>query len=267
MRLASIPGVCHGLPKTQQGILEALHRYETANSDLDPHVRRMLGVCAMASYFGRKKLETALGKLPLSPFRDSAWRWWNILVSSGLEEHWEKFAELGQNDGLRAAAADLQKRIPRESYLLLLRRAGTNPYNSSRKPSGRYVWTKGGNWAYADTFTKLLVLKLHLPERRVWLRWQRKLGPEGARLLEKELMHSVNPDAVLRYQAVQQAISYVTWRLPQLLKTKRHCSPNHLAWFFQTVVLDTDEGHTVAIHPIKGYTRTAGLGGTTHRRF
>src|SRR5437899_2199342 len=130
MRLTNLPSTSRGLPRTIAGAREALRRYEHANSDLPVQQRRLLGLAACSRYFGRRILEEATGtRLPRAPFRDWSWRWWNVLVTTGLEEQWEEFAKLASKNGIRAAATYLRAKISSEQYLNFLRRAGTNPHN------------------------------------------------------------------------------------------------------------------------------------------
>lgn len=256
MRLASIRGITSGIPKTAAGVVQALRHYETINADLDPQTRRMLGLCALASYFGRRRMEEALGKLPSALWRDISWRWWNVLVVSGLADYWDGFAEVAQSSSLRDAAAYLRRATDEETYLQFLRRAGTNPYNSHRKSKQAHVWTKGGTWHVDNPFCKIIVLGLHL-ERPFVQPWQKIIGEETCRLLERELHHSINPDKLYRHECIAQAIQYVRWRLPQLLKRRQRIGPIRLAWFFQHLMPDKLT-HTIAPTKSGGYVKVHG---------
>ena len=240
MRLTDLPGISRGLSRTRHGALQALQRYEDANADLAAPVRRLLGLAALGRYFGRKILEDAMGcTLPKAPFRDWSWRWWNVLVASGLEEYWDQFAKHAQHGGVREAALFLRTCISETSYHLFLRRAGTNPHNDHRPKRNSVIWTKGGCWRVESPFTQILVLHRHLPHRPLNNLWQRALGHERIRLIERELMNSVKPDAIPRGDAIQQAISYVRWRIPNMMHHKhKRAAPHAAAWFFQTAVPD-----------------------------
>ena len=139
-------------------------------------------------------------------------------------------------------------------YQLFLRRCGVNPHNH-HSPLRDVVWTKGGCWWTASTFTQLLVLKRHLPPRRRVLRWQKRLSDEAVRLLESELMNLIDPDVMFSYEAKQLALEYVRRRLGQLQGwTKRRVSLAAVAWFFDHSIPDPGHQGTVAPHPQPGYT-------------
>lgn len=249
-RLTNLPGVCHGLPRTPDGCKEALRRYETANADLPQPTRRLLALAAVGPRFGRKNVEAATGgRTPNFPFRDFAWRWWNVLHLSGLEEHWDAFKDLAQTEGLRAAAAALRKAISPERYQTFLRRSGSNPHNHHRRHRGSLLWTKGGCWRRESPFTTLLVRKLHLPERPVAFNWHLRLGREGVRLIERELMRLIDPDKMLVHEAKQLALSYTATRMQELCGWKVRPGPKKLAWFFQWPI-PNKHGYLVEIaHP------------------
>ena len=239
MRLTNLPSTNHGCPRTVEGAREALRRYEEANSDLPTVQRRLLGLAACSRYFGRTILEQATGtRLPRAPFRDWSWRWWNVLVTTNLEEHWENFAKHAQKNGIRAAAAYLRTRLTSDQYLNFLRRAGTNPHNDHRPKLNSLIWTKGGCWRKESPFTKLLVLHKHLPQRELRTRWHHKLGHDGVRRLERELMNLINPDVEFRGDAIKRAIEYMQWRVKDMcvgLPTKV-AGPKVAAWFFNTAI-------------------------------
>ena len=68
-------------------------------------------------------------------------------------------------------------------------------------------------------------------------RWQQKLGHDGVRRLEVELMASVNPDAQSRGDCTRQAMTYLKWRLKQMKLGLKAAGPKCLAWFFCTPIL------------------------------
>lgn len=255
-QLAAAPSLFKGLKRTPQDAQVAITRFEAANGDLDPSQRRLLAVAAAARYFGRKNLEAALGKtLPFLPFRDWAWRWWNVLQLSGLAGQWPRFKELAEARGLRSALDDLRHRSTEEQFLLLLRRAGTGRVGERRKHNTTALWTKGGTWDKRNNFTKLLVLNQHLPERELLLPWQRRLGHDGVKRLEKELMHLVDPDKHFGVEARQLALDYARRRIPEMLNvTYKRASPKSLAWFFQ-VPIPGVQAITIAISRYPFYRR------------
>lgn len=241
-RLTDLPGVAHGLPRTPDGARTALRRYEDQNTDLPASAQRLLALSAVARYFGRTVLEEAVGSdLPRAPFRDWSWRWWNVLYHSGLGEHWNVFARRAQSQGIRAAATYLRTRVAPDAYLHFLRRAGTNVHNGHREKQGDVLWTKGGCWRIESPFTILLVQKKHLPPRPLVRRWQKKLGHAAVTLIEKELMHFIDPDRVLVHEARQLALDYVSRRIPDILAwPKQRAGPKVLAWFFQARIVTKD---------------------------
>lgn len=99
------------------------------------------------------------------------------------------------------------------------------------------LWSKQGSWDAKSPFTKLLVLKQHLPERPLLQRYQRRLGHDRVRFLERELMYLVNPDKLTPPEAKQRAVEYVRRRIPQMLGLNgTEMSPAVAAWFFQTEI-------------------------------
>lgn len=136
----------------------------------------------------------------------------------------------------------LRDRCTVEQYELFLKRAGTNPHNDHRPKKNSILWTKGGCWRKESPFTQLLVLHQSLPLRPLRFPWQQKLGHTGIALIEKELMHAINPDAVLRGDCIQQAIDYVRWRIPNYLGYKSKKKEMAAAvWFFQTALPFRDQ--------------------------
>lgn len=230
-RLTNIPASVRGRGRTVADARAALLRYQQANADLDPVQVQFLGLAAIAHSFSHAVLMEAVGtKIPRAFYRDVSWRWWNVLLHSGLGRYWLMFSASAQLHSIRAAATQLRKTVSKKRYQLFLRRAGTNPHNSHRC-SGRYIWTKGGAWDQRSPMTKLLVLHHHLPPRDPMLRWQQRLGVKGVQLIERELMRIIDPDVMLLHEAKYRAVEYVCFRIGQLLKRK----PAHrsaAAWFF-----------------------------------
>lgn len=229
--------------------------------DLDPQTRRLMALGATSRYFGRGLLEQALQqKLPRTPFRDWAWRWWNVLRLSSLEDKWDKFSALAQDSNLREASEWLRRSVSNKKYQEVLRRAGTNPYNVHRKKrkarTGRVLWTKGGCWREESPYTKLLVLKQPLPQRALVKNWQRRLGHAAVAQIERELMRLINPDVTFRLDAIDRAQQYVSRRIPEMLNypKRRTVGPVCLAWFFHTRIRVPGRG-TVAPLGSTGYFR------------
>lgn len=232
--------------RTALEVIQKLDRYERENADLPASTRRLMGISALAKGYGRKILEEAFGKLPTTPFRDHSWRWWNVLLLSGLESKWDKFRDLAQSKSLRSAAKWLKKHTTKVEWALFCRRAGAflleNPANfphhlDHRRKKGDVIWTKGGSWRIEHPLTKIIVLKQHLPRRPLFRRFHHKLGHEGIRLLERELMHAFNPDAMLTHECKEAAMTYIRQRIPEMLNTSyKSATAETLAWFLQTPI-------------------------------
>lgn len=253
-RKTDLPPVTHGLPKTEQGVRDALARYGSNNSDLDDRIVRYLGIAAISQYFNRPIVERALDiKVPQAYHRDTSWRWWNVLVYSGLQSYWEKFKEIAQRQGVREAARWLRKRISYKRYMVFLKRAGSNPHNSHR--GARYIlWTKGGAWDQRMKMARIIVLKQHCEQREMVLRWQKRLGHKGVTLIEKELMTLINPDAILAHEARHLAVDYVCNRIAELIHRRRPLHRAAAAWFFSCNVPYKDGDITwVGAQRRKGY--------------
>lgn len=230
--------ICQGLPKNTQGAAQALRRYDENNPDIPAGPRRLLAISIAHKYFPNSALEQASGqKIPKTIYLLYPWRWWNVLHYSGLGDYWKEFKTRAELEGVRIAQAYLKKIIPPEQFLTFLRRAGSDPRNSHHTGQSGYAWTKGGAWPkggiYAN-FTKLLVMKEHLPERVPYLRWQHKLGVAGAKLVEQELWTAINPDVMFRHEARRRAIKYARKRLAELVMPRyKEVSAMSACWFFQ----------------------------------
>lgn len=136
-----------------------------------------------------------------------------------------------------------------ESYLLFLKRSGANPHNLHRRLKGSIYWTKGGSWRVESPFTTLLVRKLHLPTRPYVFRWHFRLGKEGVRLIERELMTLIDPDKLLAHEARQLALDYTANRMQELCLWKVKPGPKKLAWFFQWPIPDKNGDMVEPLHP------------------
>jgi len=230
-RLTNLPAAVRGRGRTVADARAALLRYQQDNEDLSPTLTHYLGVAAIARSFPSRVLAEATGmQIPRAFYRDVSWRWWNVLLYSGLSQHWKTFSATAEVEGIRKAAQWLRSVISANRYRLFLRRAGTNPHNS-RRASARYVWTKGGAWDLRSPMTVLLVLHHPLSPREQTLRWQQRLGDKGVRLIEKELMRLIDPDTMLLHEAKHRAVEYVCHRIGQLLK-RRTAHLSAAAWFF-----------------------------------
>lgn len=233
-----IPSVAKGQPRTVEGARAALVAYEAANPDIPAPTRRMMGLSALGKYFGRRILEEAVGhKLPQLPFRDASWRWWNALNLAGLGSRWEDFVQGaysgGTCEGAKRVRDYCEARGEISLYLTFLRHSGTNPWKHCRPITG-HIWTRGGCWRPESSLTKLLVLKQHLPQRKMPRTWQRKMGHEKVRLLERELMNLIDPETLMSSDAKYRALDYTRRRLAEMLGYRRkRVGLNMAAWFFQ----------------------------------
>ena len=215
--------------------------YEEVNADLPRQTRRLLALFTIARASTRGVIAQILGYDSAVLFRDHAKRWWMVLSRSGLSRYWDGFKERGQNEGLTAACKWLRREVTPEEWKLFERRAGVpigfKLWNRSTKPKGDVIWTKQGCWDRKSPFTKILVLGEHLPERPLLQLYQRRLGHDYVRLLERELIHEINPDKMTPHQAKQRAAQYVQRRIPEMVRYKRsEMSPAVAAWFFQTEI-------------------------------
>lgn len=229
--------------RTVENAVDDLMRYEEANQDLPEETRRMMGICAIAGRYGRKVMEAAFGPLPTAPFRDYPWKWWNILSLSNAGEKWDEFKGIAETDKMRAALTWLRKNTTPEQWKDIRRRAGAPPdlpdYLALRwggcKPKGNRLWSKGGLWRIENPLTKILLLHQHLPQRELGERYQYRLGHEGVRLLEKELMHAIDPDSMLVHEAKDTAFSYIRRRIPEMLNAHYPLACLRcVVWFLQT---------------------------------
>lgn len=216
-------------------------RYEQENADLPKRTRRLLALFTVARASTRAVIAQILGHDSAALFRDHAKRWWMVLSYSGLHPHWQGFKQRGQHGGLTVACKWLRREVTKEEWKLFKRRAGVpigfRLWNRSTKPKGDVIWTKQGCWDRKSSFTKLLVLKEHLPERPLLQRYQRRLGHDRIRLLERELMYEIDPDKMTPPQAKQRAVQYVRRRIAEIVGYRRNeMSPAVAAWFFQTEI-------------------------------
>ena len=222
-----------------------LANYERDNGDLQPTTRRLLALSWLGGKYGRRVMEFVMGQdLPRTPFQDSAWRWWSCLRLSGLSDKWDGFKSRAETEGLRKAMQWLRASTDAATLSIFQKRAGQNLHDTGgRKPKGIYVWTKGGQYQRKMPMTKLLVLKQHLPPRNKFKPWHWKLGDDGVRRLEREVMSLINADVVFPHEAKWTAVRYVRRRIPELIKGAgyREASESAAAWFF-TQPLPTEDG-------------------------
>jgi len=214
--------------------------YEKVNADLPRQTRRLLALFTIARASTRDVITRLLGHDSAALFRDHSRRWWLVLSWSHLSRYWDGFRERGQHEGLTVASTWLQNQITPEQWELFERRAGVcvgfNLWNRSEKLKGNVIWTKGGCWDRKSSFTKLFVLKQHLPARPLVQQYQRRLGNDRVRLLERELMYEIDPDKMTPPEAKQRAVEYVRRRISEMLGYKRELGPAVAAWFFQTEI-------------------------------
>lgn len=167
---------------------------------------------------------------------DHAWRWWNVLHYAGLGDHWDKFKDLASHLGIRAGYYYLLDTVSRDAVADFCRRAGSNPRNSHKTTYG-HVWTKGGQWPLYDNFTKIILLREHLPRRPLCNWIHRRLGHAGVRLVETELARLINPDVMLILDTKLHAIAYARRRIAELTHANRpRASDRTACWFFQCIV-------------------------------
>jgi hypothetical protein len=223
---------------------ELFQQYLALNPDLQTSTAHIMAAFAVAPYVTNATLYELLGRRAGQTFRrERAFFWWNAFALSGLAKHWPWFVKR-RNGGepMNKLLFALRRRISRKRWLLLSRRLGKEELNPSiyTKRTGQgNIWTKGGTWARSSTFTTLLIHKQHLPPRPKWLRWQEKLGDEGVRQIERELMNVIDPDVMLAPEARTYACDYVRARVPLLVggyRLGRLMSAKHLPWFFQAKV-------------------------------
>lgn len=196
-----------------------------------------MGVAAVYRHFPPSVVESVYGKLPLQ-VRDPAWFWWNALSLAGLGKHWKTFSRRAVERGVAHAGSKLRKRVGKKAFDQLVRRAGKDPRDSKSQykggAKGRFLWTKGGRWYRGwGGFTTILVLHRHVTGRVVTKRWQRRLGARGVRVIEKELMNLVNPDAMRPVDALWMAVDYTRRRLAELLHRKHKASMEAAVWILQ----------------------------------
>ncbi len=226
---------------THQQACAKVVAYEEVNADIPQPTRRRLALFTIARASTRDVIEQILGYDSAVLFRDHARRWWLVLTTSGLSCHWQGFKDRGQNEGLTEACKWLRGHLPPEQWKLFRRRSGATIgfrlWNRSTKPKGDVIWTKGGCWDRKSSFTKLLVLKEPLPERPLVQRYQRRLGHDHIRLLERELMYEINPDKMTPPEAKDIAVRYARRRIAEMVGYRRdEMSPAVAAWFFQAEI-------------------------------
>ncbi len=226
---------------THQQACAKVVAYEKMNADLPPQTRRILALFTIARASTRNVMARLLGYDSAVLFRDHAKRWWIVLNRSRLSRYWDGFKERGQYEGLTAACTWLRSQVTPEQWELFERRAGVsigfNLWNRTEKPKGHVIWTRQGCWDRKSSFTKILVLGEHLPERPLLQLYQRRLGHDYVRLLERECFHMTDPDKVSVPDAKYCAVEHVRRRIPEMLGYKRDIMSKAVAaWFFQTEI-------------------------------
>lgn len=233
-------------------LLQDYEKYLSLNSDLPKTTLRQLAVFYLAPKATKESLNKIFNhEFNSTPYYHRSWYWWNCFRLSGLDDEWERFVkDRNQGKEVHQCLKELKSRTDGPSWNLLLRRLGYGPqdtfdpsaYSSSKKDgsSPTTVWTKGGTWPLSSNWTRIIVLKKHLPRRTLTQPYQFKLGHAGVRKLESELMHLIDPNQLLVPEAKKRAVQYVRKRMPEMLGYKRKASYIACAWFFDCPVQGPD---------------------------
>lgn len=234
----------HHKMRTSGMASKMLADYEALNSDLPAQTRRWLGMFLIAPKTGVAALE-ALFERPLGStlLRHRSWMWYQTMRHSGLERHWTNVANY-HNAG--APMCDILKTVrdlsTKDEWLLFSRRHGIpifsrdrvvlNPHNYAYKNAGKTIWTKGGTWWKDNNFTKIIVLGENLTRDHndTYL----KFTPSAAKVIERELHNLIDPDDNIFPTAIDRAVEYVRYRMPNIIGRKLKAGYKMVAWFFQT---------------------------------
>jgi hypothetical protein len=122
----------------------------------------------------------------------------------------------------------LRKHVSTDEYGTFLLRLGTSGEGAGSVPIVS-VWTDGGMWP-RRSYTRLLVFNKHLPRRKLHIRWQKKLGHEGIRQIERELMATIDPDNFVMNDCLRRAADYLRFRVHEL--TGEKMNSRWIPWFF-----------------------------------
>lgn len=247
------------MPKVREAGIASrlLNDYERGNDDLPRPLRRQMAVFALAHRVYKSTLNELFERnLGQTPWRHRAWFWWTCFRTAGIPEWWDPFASR-MNDGAYVGEAlrPVREGVTRAEWALLSRRYGFTIFNDNgeviriskfgvgwKDGPPQSVWTKGGNWGRRSSFTRIIILGEHIERDYSYNTMTRKLGPEGARALERELAGLIDPDALLVPDAWQRAVEYVRRRIPQMVGWKVTASYRTAAWFFDEPVREAHSG-------------------------
>lgn len=222
-----------------------LAEYEELNSDLPKQTRRQLAIFVLATRCSKAVLEELFG-MPLgsTPRRHRSWLYYNAMRFSNLGDYWDHFAHL-KNSGhsMQVCLKDLRDIASRDDWETFSNRLGCaifkdrkrlNPTHWTTPGSQKDIWTRGGVWSRAHGFTRIIILGDHLERNYDYNIISRNLGPHGAQLLERELHHTIDQEALLFSEAISRATEYARERIPTLASvyTEKRSSYHTASWFF-----------------------------------
>jgi hypothetical protein len=225
-----------------------LAKYEHLNSDLPRATRRQLAVFVLAPKVGTKVLEELFERpLGQTPIRHRAWLWYAVMSLSGLEYLWDEFAQRHNETGcihhalkwLRLEGGEISwKELSRRLGIPVLKK-GHDTLSAfwwkhvEHAPAQR-IWTPGGSWDRRNNITRIIVLGESVERDYDYNTATRKLGPSGAKRIERELHALIDQSQLLVPQAVAEAVAYVRRRIPEILNRSRDAvSYRTVSWFFQ----------------------------------
>lgn len=244
-----------GKNRTRGEAAKLLHEYENLNSDLPRRTRRHLGFFVIGPKVGVDALENLTNRaLGPTVFRHRSWMWWNIFRFSGVGQEWEWFCRRrNEGESRDQLLYELRGKVSRETWEKLSKRAGVpvkynrkrlypSKYKEDRTRERKNIWTKGGSWDKRNSFTKIIVLGESISPRDPITAWERRLGVDGCKRIERELYGMIDPDETLYPDAIYRSIDYVRRRIPEILGYDRGPASAHTAaWFFQRRVPDEND--------------------------
>lgn len=249
----------------------SLAEYDRLNSDLEKPIRRMLFMFAVANRCSVQVLEELFGRpLGQTPRRHRSFFWFNAIISSGLESHWQEFVDR-KNSGIPMSDCliRLRRRATEDQWLTLSRRVGCgifttsprlNPHDYSHRETTMEFWTPGGNWSTRHNMTKIIVLGEHLPERDYHTKMLSNIHHSQLLKLEDEVHGFVDEQTLLVPDAQEAAITYVKGRLTEMVGRTLSVGMRSVSWFFQCAIPQGMKWHHYQHYNNSGYYRytTAG---------
>lgn len=217
--------------RTAEAVKRAVRDYKKLNSDLPKEAASLMALLSVARRSSKRALREAHNRKIGSASRDTALWIRHAMLFSNIGHLWPIVKGQVNRGGhsMWDVHRWLKNHILKQEYKTFLNRLGTPDAEGAGSRPILSVWTDGGMWPRRP-YTRLLVLGKHLPMRKLHTRWQKKLGHEGIRQIERELMAAIDPHRFTVDECLERAVDYIRFRVRELTGVKMNT--RWIPWFF-----------------------------------